>query len=210
MLKPLSAALLATFAAGSIAAQSFSDVAQVVSAQPIYERVSTPRQECFNETISVDRRTPSAGYQDARYAPAPAYERSERSVGAGTVIGAIIGGVVGHQLGNSSRGRDHGTVAGVIGGGIIGNLIENAPSANAAPGTVNYDPQPARVDYTPETRTVQRCQTVQDSREQVTGYNVTYRYNGRDYQTRMAYDPGQTINVRVNLAPEIRNYRSPN
>jgi uncharacterized protein YcfJ len=207
MLKPLSAALLATFAAGSIAAQSFSDVAQVVSAQPIYERVSTPRQECFNETISVDRRTPSAGYQDARYAPAPAYERSERSVGAGTVIGAIIGGVVGHQFGNSSRGRDHGTVAGVIGGGIIGNLIENSPSANAAPASVNYDPQPARVDYTPETRTVQRCQTVQDSREQVTGYNVTYRYNGRDYQTRMAYDPGQTINVRVNLAPEVRNYR---
>jgi uncharacterized protein YcfJ len=211
LVKPISAATLSIsalslFAAGAAFAQSYSDVAQVVSAQPIYERVSTPRQECFNETVSVDRRTPSAGYQDARYAPAPSYERSERSVGAGTVLGAIIGGVVGHQFGNSGRGRDHGTVAGVIGGGIIGNMIENAPSTNASQG-VNYDPQPARVDYTPETRTVQRCQTVQDSREQVSGYNVTYRYNGRDYQTRMAYDPGPTLNLRVNIAPEVRTYR---
>jgi uncharacterized protein YcfJ len=199
MLKPISAAIVSLVAAGGAFAQAYSDTAQVISAQPIYERVSAPRQECFNETVTMDRRTPSPGYQDVRYTqPAP----SERSVGAGTILGAVIGGVVGHQFGNSSRGRDHGTVAGVIGGGIIGNMIENSQ-----PNAVSYDPQPARVDYTPETRTVQRCQTVQDSREQISGYNVTYRYNGRDYQTRMSYDPGPTINVRVNLAPEIRNYR---
>jgi uncharacterized protein YcfJ len=203
MLKPISAAIVSLVAASGAFAQAYSDVAQVISAQPIYERVSTPRQECFNETVTMDRRTPSPGYQDARYTqPAPS---SDRTVGAGTILGAVIGGVVGHQFGNSSRGRDHGTVAGVIGGGIIGNMIENSPSNNAP--RADYDPQPARVDYTPETRTVQRCQTVQDTREQISGYNVTYRYNGRDYQTRMAYDPGPTINVRVNLAPEIRNYR---
>jgi uncharacterized protein YcfJ len=203
MLKPLSAAVISLVAAGGAFAQAYSDVAQVVSAQPIYERVNTPRQECFNETVTVDRRTASPGYQNANYtAPAPS---SERTFGAGTVIGAIVGGVVGHQFGNSSRGRDHGTAAGVVVGGLLGNAIENSPSS--APSSANYDPQPARVDYTPETRTVQRCQTVNDSREQISGYNVTYRYNGRDYQTRMAYDPGQTLNVRVNLAPEIRNYR---
>jgi uncharacterized protein YcfJ len=202
MLKPISAAVLALAAAGGAFAQAYSDTAQVVSARPIYERVSAPRQECFNETVTVDRRTASPGYQNAGYTPPPS---SERSVGAGTILGAVIGGVVGHQLGNSSRGRDHGTVAGVVAGGVLGNIIENSPSN--APSATNYDPQPARVDYTPETRTVQRCQTVQDTREQISGYDVTYRYNGRDYQTRMAYDPGQTINVRVNLAPEIRNYR---
>jgi uncharacterized protein YcfJ len=197
MLKPISAAVFALIAATAASAQAYSDTAQVVSAQPIYERVNTPRQNCWNETVSYDRRTPSA-YQPAQYeAPAP----SERTVGAGTILGAVIGGVVGHQFGNSSRGRDHGTVAGVIGGGIVGNMIENSqPRAN-------YDPQPARVDYAPDTRTVQRCETVNESRDQITGYNVTYRYNGRDYQTRMAYDPGPTINVRVNLSPEIRNYR---
>lgn len=204
LMKKLSVAVLALTSAGIVSAQSFSDTAQVISAQPIYERVSTPRQECWNETISFDRRTPSAGYQDAGYAPSPA-PSSERSVGAGTVLGAIIGGVVGHQFGGSSRGRDHGTVAGALVGGIVGNSIENSQPRGYT--TANYDPQPARVDYTPETRTVQRCQTVQDSREQVSGYNVTYRFNGRDYQTRMPYDPGPTINVRVSVAPEVRNYR---
>ncbi|MGL4230139.1 MAG: glycine zipper 2TM domain-containing protein [Casimicrobium sp.] len=202
MLKPISAAVFSLIAAVGASAQAYSDVAQVVSAQPIYERVNTPRQNCWNETVSYDRRTPSA-YQPAQYnAPAPS---SERTVGAGTILGAVIGGVVGHQFGNSSRGRDHGTVAGAVVGGIVGNSIENSQprtySAN------NYDPQPARVDYAPETRSVQRCETVNESREEISGYNVTYRYNGRDYTTRMPYDPGQTINVRVNLAPEVRTYR---
>lgn len=202
LMKSISAAVLGIATIGAASAQSFSDTAQVVSAQPIYERVSTPRQDCWNETVTMDRRTPSAGYQDVGYAPAPS---SERSVGAGTVLGAIIGGVVGHQFGNSSRGRDHGTVAGAVVGGLLGNTIENSQPRGYA--TTNYDPQPARVDYTPETRTVQRCQTINDTRDQVTGYNVTYRFNGREYTTRMPYDPGPTINVRVSVAPEVRNYR---
>ncbi len=199
MLKPISVAVLTLVSASGAFAQAYSDTAQVVSARPIYERVNAPRQECFNETVTIDSRTASRGYQNAGYTPPPS---NERSVGAGTILGAVIGGVVGHQFGGSRRGRDHGTVAGVVAGGVLGNVIENSQPATAA-----YDPQPARVDYAPETRTVQRCQTVNETREQVSGYDVTYRYNGRDYQTRMAYDPGPTLNVRVSLAPEIRNYR---
>ncbi|MEQ1595634.1 MAG: glycine zipper 2TM domain-containing protein [Casimicrobium sp.] len=194
----------------SPASQTYSDVAQVISAQPIVERNSTPRQECSNETVTTDRRVPSQGYVNAGYAaaqpqPAPAPQATgERSIGAGTVIGAIIGGVVGHQFGNSSGGRDRGTAAGVVLGGIIGNQIDNSPSA--AP--TGYAPAPvagpARVDYVPETRTVQNCRTVYDARDEITGYNVVYRYQGRDYTTRMAYDPGTTMRVSVNLAPEVR------
>ena len=116
------------------------------------------------------------------------------------MIGAIIGGVIGHQFGGSSGGRDVGTGVGIAVGGLVGNQIDNTPAT--APG---YAPQaigPARVDYVPETRTVQRCRTVYDSRDEVTGYNVAYRYQGRDYTTRMAYDPGATMNVQVNLAVE--------
>lgn len=183
-------------------AQSYSDTAQVISAQPIYERSNVPRQECANETVTETRAVPSQGYVAANYpagqpAPAPS---GERTVGAGTIIGAIIGGVVGHQFGGSSGGRDRGSVAGAVVGGLVGNQIENsAPATGAAPVVSG----PARVDYVPETRTVQRCRTVYDGRDEIVGYNVVYRYQGRDYTTRMAYDPGPTMNVRVNLAPEV-------
>jgi uncharacterized protein YcfJ len=186
------AAIFAVTALGSAFAQNYTDVAQVTSAQPIYERVSTPRQECWNETINTERRVVSPGYADAQPQPS-----GERTVGAGTIVGAIIGGVVGHQFGSSSRGRDHGTAAGVVVGGLVGNQIENSPSAPVAQ-------DPARVDYVPETQNVQRCRTVDESRDQIRGYNVSYRYQGRDYSTRMDYDPGPSMNVRVSLAPEIR------
>ena len=197
-MKRIFAAAFAVTAITSAMAQSYSDTAQVLSAQPIYERNSVPRQECSNETVTTDRRVPSQGYVEAGYRqPAPS---GERTVGAGTVLGAIIGGVVGHQFGRSSGGRDVGTGVGIVAGGLIGNQIENsAPSGQPA---YAAGPAPARVDYIPETRTVQRCKTVYDGRDEVTGYNVAYRYQGRDYTTRMAYDPGPTMRVQVNLAPD--------
>jgi uncharacterized protein YcfJ len=206
-MKQIFAVSLAALAASSAMAQSYSDTAQVLSAQPIYQRNSVPRQECTNETVQTDRRVPSqgSGYVDANYQPSsqptPA---GERTIGAGTVIGAIIGGVVGHQFGRSSGGRDVGTGVGIVAGGLLGNQIENSPPAGTSAGQPGYaQGGPARVDYIPETRTVQRCRTVYDGRDEITGYNVAYRYQGRDYTTRMAYDPGPTMNVRVNLAPDV-------
>lgn len=196
-MKQIFAASLAALTVGAAMAQSYSDTAQVLSAQPIYESNSVPRQECSNETVTTDRRVVSQGYVEAGYRqPAPS---AERNVGAGTVLGAIIGGVVGHQFGRSSGGRDVGTGVGIVAGGLIGNQIENSPSANAGPAYING---PARVDYIPETRNVQRCATVYDNRDEVTGYNVAYRYQGRDYTTRMAFDPGATMRVQVNLTPD--------
>ena len=202
--KQIFAISLAALAVSSVMAQSqgqsYNDTAQVLSAQPIYERNNAPRQECANETITTDRRVPAQGYVDAGYQPQPAPQVGDRTVGAGTVIGAILGGVIGHQFGGSSGGRDVGTGVGIAIGGLVGNQIDNTPST--APGYAPQAAGPARVDYVPETRTVQRCRTVYDARDEVTGYNVAYRYQGRDYTTRMAYDPGATMRVQVNLAVE--------
>jgi len=40
--------------------------------------------------------------------------------------------------------------------------------------------------------------------ERVEGYRVTYVYHGREYTTRMPYDPGQRVRVNIDVSPELR------
>ena len=59
----------------------------------------------------------------------------------------------------------------------------------------------SRIAMQPVTRDVQRCRTVETGRDVVDGYDVTYRYQNRDFTTRLANDPGDRIQVRVDVAP---------
>ena len=110
---------------------------------------------------------------------------SDPDVGARALVGGIIGGVVGHQFGRG-RGRDAATVAGALVGASVG--------ADAA-----RRQAPANV----EERVVQRCEVRYESEyeERIDGYRVTYEYNGREYTTRLPYDPGDKMRVRVAVAP---------
>ncbi|MEO8103207.1 MAG: glycine zipper 2TM domain-containing protein [Betaproteobacteria bacterium] len=185
--------------AGAVSAAPHSDLAKVISATPVYERIATPRRECFTEQVTA---------YDERRVRRPVREEvvseSRPSSGAGAVLGAIVGGVIGHQFGNSTGGRDHGTAAGAVIGGLIGNDIERNGGGD------RYDSGYRRAAYdverVPVTRDVQRCNVVSDYREEVRGYDVRYSYNGREYQTRLAYDPGPTIAVNVDVRP---SYRAP-
>jgi uncharacterized protein YcfJ len=109
---------------------------------------------------------------------------SEPQVAGRTLLGGIIGGVIGHQFG-SGRGRDAATVAGTMIGAGIGY-----DSATRRQGEV-------------EERVVERCSVRYEPQyeERIDGYRVTYAYNGREYTTRMPYDPGERIRVRVAVAP---------
>jgi len=110
---------------------------------------------------------------------------SEPGVGGKTLLGGIIGGVIGHQFG-SGRGRDAATVAGAVIGSSVG-----------------YDNARRTYDGGREEEVVQRCQVRYESQyeERIDGYRVTYEYNGREYTTRMPYDPGERMRVRVAVAP---------
>ena len=199
----LTVAVLSTLGltAGVASAADYADVATVISATPIVDRVAAPRRECFTEQVtSYDERRVRRPVQEEYVTD------SRGSSGAGTVLGAIIGGVVGHQFGNSSGGRDRGTAAGAIVGGLIGNSVEN----NNAGYNSGYRRASSRdyvqLERTPVTRDVQRCNVVSESREEIRGYDVRYRYHDREYTTRLAYDPGPTMPINVDVRP---SYRAP-
>lgn len=105
-------AVAITIGSMPLRAADMMDSAPVVTATPIVDRITEPRQEC---------------------APAPAPQRApqERSV-----IGPIIGGVAGALLGSTvgrGNGRTAATAAGAIGGAIVGDHVGNQQSAAQQP-----------------------------------------------------------------------------
>lgn len=56
----------------------------------------------------------------------------------------------------------------------------------------------------PVTRNVDRCRTIDSGRDVIDGYDVTYRYQNREFTTRLAYDPGNQVQVRIDVAPGSR------
>ena len=103
----------------------------------------------------------------------PAPQKSGSSIVA-PIIGGVVGGLLGHQVGQGS-GKTAATIVGATGGAVAGSAIANRSGQ-----------QPA-----------QQCRNVQSSREVVNGYDVVYRYNGRDVNVALPYDPGSTIKVGV-------------
>jgi len=164
-----------------------TDYAQVISARPVYSevRVTSPRQECWDERVVY--RDEGRRYRDEGFR-ATAADRT-----LGTVIGGVIGGAIGHQFSEGS-GKQIATAIGAVVGADVGrNAVRNREREASR---YAYD-APDRVAYEP------RCRTVHDARyeSRIDGYDVTYRYQGQVYQTRMPYDPGARLPVRVEVSP---------
>lgn len=97
---------------------------------------------------------------------------------AGKAIGAVLGGVLGHQVGGGS-GKKVATVAGAVAGGYAGDRVQNNMQKNDT--------------YT----TVEKvCSTKYETREDIDGYDVTYRIKDKEGQVRMDYDPGTQIPLK--------------
>lgn len=97
---------------------------------------------------------------------------------AGKAIGAVLGGVLGHQVGGGN-GKKVATVAGAVAGGYAGDRVQNNMQKNDT--------------YT----TVEKvCDTTYETREDITGYDVTYILKGKEKTVKMSYDPGSRIPMK--------------
>ncbi|MDB5743603.1 MAG: 17 kDa surface antigen [Polaromonas sp.] len=97
--------------------------------------------------------------------------------GAGALMGALAGGAAGNAIGNGS-GRAVATMIGLVGGAMVGDRIEG-------PNT--------------QLQNVQQCGTQTYYENRPTHYNVVYEYQGTQYNTQMANDPG--LYVRLQVSP---------
>lgn len=96
---------------------------------------------------------------------------------AGTVIGAVVGGVVGNQFGGGN-GRTLATAAGAAAGGYAGNQIQDRMQKGNT-----------------YTTTEQKCETVYDVETKQLGYQVKYRFGGKESTVRMDHDPGKRLEM---------------
>lgn len=205
------ATLIIAIGSGGAYAADFVDTAQVVAATPIVERVSEPRQECYTETAAA----PQKPQQRSIAAPilgGLAGALLGRQVGHGngrdvaTAVGAGVGTIAGDYAANPDANRSYtGAAVGAVAGGLLGNQVGNGAGkgATTAAGTIAGAMIGDRV-ATQQTgaaaqQPVQRCRTIESSREVIKGYDVVYRYNGRDVTTTLPYNPGKTVKVGVGV-----------
>lgn len=135
--------------------------ARVISSNPIYESVNTPRKECWTE---------STGYESSGY-------RNNNTTG--TIIGAVAGGLLGSTVGKGN-GKVAAAAVGAATGAVVGGRWNNG----------RYDDHPEEVE---------RCRTSDNYRQVVNGYDVRYRFQGREFNTRLPYDPGEWVTLKVNF-----------
>lgn len=101
------------------------------------------------------------------------------------IVGSIIGGVIGNQFGGGS-----GKVALTAAGAALGGSIAADSSRRRNPDGY-YAVTEKRCEIETDWRTEQR----------VVAWDVTYKYRGDIYHTRMRDEPGDRIRVRVDVDP---------
>lgn len=111
------------------------------------------------------------------------YRQRSRDSSTNSLIGGIVGAAVGHAIGHRSKHRTGATIAGaMVGATIAGNNDKS---------------------YANRYGVEKRCRMVPISweEERIIGYNVVYHYNGRTFETRLPYEPTDSLKVRVMINP---------
>lgn len=172
---PLLLLALSAPAMAQYAGEEYGEADYYAPAVP--ENVSYGYAQVLRAEEVVERivtRTPEERCDDVEY-------REDGRTTGGTVIGALVGAALGNQVGKGD-GRKAATVVGAVAGGAIGNNIARQRAEAEARG----------------------CRLVEVEREesQVVGYDVEYMYKGEKYMSRLPYDPGNRLRIRVSVVPD--------
>jgi uncharacterized protein YcfJ len=138
------------------------------------------------DTVNQPRRecwTETTGYETRSY-------RDGYNTG-GAILGAIAGGLIGSTVGKGD-GKVVAAAAGAATGAVVGDRWNT--------GSTRTESVPIQEE---------RCRTVDNFVQVVSGYDVRYRFQGREYLTRLPYDPGKwlTLNVNHSVAQDPRDER---
>lgn len=142
---------------------------QVIGSQPSYAEVVS--SEAITETYYTERQECRDEVVERQAAVKDGNQIT------GTAIGAVIGGVIGNQVGGGN-GKKLATVAGAVAGGYAGKKVQQQQQANNTVSSIE-----------------QRCQTLQDPQQRITGYRVSYRLGEETGTVIMAEPPGERIPV---------------
>lgn len=172
-MKKLLTGALLATAAAAAQAETAYESARVLDSIPVYRSVEISTPRQECWQEEVVRHTRRGGYDS--HTP--------------DLLGAVIGGAVGNAVGRNKSNKRVGTVVGALLGGSIARDMSRG----------RRDERVAYYD------TVERCRTVQEYREEqkLVGYDVLYRYNGREYSVRLPRDPGPTLRLRVDVEPVL-------
>lgn len=102
-----------------------------------------------------------------------------------TIVGTVLGAAIGNNI---ARGDDRKSarIAGALLGGAIGRDVGRN---NAHARTVVSSERRCEIEH------------VTHEEERINGYRVRYEHDGRTFVTRTATDPGETLRLRVSVAP---------
>ncbi|MDP1924276.1 MAG: glycine zipper 2TM domain-containing protein [Thiobacillus sp.] len=176
--RTLNTALIAALFAASGAAQADRRLDDEMTVRaPVV--ASVPVYDIVNEP----RRecwTETTGYETQTYRNA--------SGPGGAILGAIAGGLIG-----STVGKGDGRVAAAAVGAATGAVVGDRWNGRG----VTTESRPTQVE---------RCAIHDDTRQVLIGYDVRYRFNGREFMTRLPYDPGEflKLNVSYSIAEDQR------
>lgn len=180
-------------------ASPYYDEARVIRVDPVlqstYGNTQTSAGRCYSDDDVYagngnDDRYSDRGYDDRRYDDRyPNAQGTQTGRNVATVLGGIVGAALGSKVGGGSARYATAAVGSMVGGMAGRGIYETTQR--------NRQPKPRITVCDPV-----REGSYSNTGSNVTAYDVTYEYAGRQYVTRTDYHPGDHIRVRVDVRPE--------